>query len=106
LNSYGVRKFQPRVGACDNPGTPENENFNAESVRHNRAFANAFSVGIVLFFFTQGWNNPGLEFANAFSVGHGAFFFHPGLEQPWAGFCERFQRWHGAFLLHPGLEQP
>jgi hypothetical protein len=47
---------------------------------------------MVLFFCTQGWNNPGLEFANAFSVGHSAFLLNPGLEQPWAGICERLRR--------------
>jgi hypothetical protein len=28
---------------------------------------------MVLFFFTQGWNNPGLEFANAFGVSVSGF---------------------------------
>jgi hypothetical protein len=31
-------------------------------------FANAFSVGLWLVMFTQGWNNPGLKLANAFGV--------------------------------------
>src|ERR1700754_1645472 len=30
--------------------------------------ANAFSVSLVSFFVTQGWNNPGLELTNAFGV--------------------------------------
>jgi hypothetical protein len=48
-NAEGVSEFQPRVGACDNPGTSKAMVSNAESVRENRTyFANAFSVDIFM----------------------------------------------------------
>ena len=69
-NAEGVRKFQPRVGACDNPGVKKrfcNQRWQAFA-RSRHRFANACSVDFLSFLWTQGCFNPGLEFANAFGV--------------------------------------
>jgi hypothetical protein len=68
-NAAGVRKFQPRVGACDNPGgDTDNNSSTLKAFAKDRAFANTFSVEELYFLLTQGCSNPGLKFANSVGV--------------------------------------